>query len=80
MKLESGRTSWTMSPQQHVKAAVANVEEDLAKHGKRTLPSKHVTPFLSNCAPWLEQEAASELNADGMQLCQEHIGQLRWIK
>jgi hypothetical protein len=75
MKLESGKQCWTMSPEQYVKAAVTNVEEDLAKNGKR-LPSKCVTPFSSNYAPWLED--TPELKADGVQRFQELIGQLRW--
>jgi hypothetical protein len=35
-----------------------------------------VTPFLSNCAPWLEESA--ELNADGVQRHQDLIGRFRW--
>ncbi len=50
MSLDNGKMCWTMSPEQYVKAAVNNVEEDLAKHGKR-LPSKCVTPFSCNYAP-----------------------------
>jgi hypothetical protein len=75
MTLADSKTCWTMSPEQYVKAAVSNVEEDLAKHGRR-LPSKCVTPFLSNYAPWLEE--TPELKADGVQRFQELIGQLRW--
>jgi hypothetical protein len=75
MSLDNGETCWTMSPEQYVKAAVTNVEEDLAKHGKR-LPSKCVTPFSCNYAPWLEE--TPELKADGVQRFQELIGQLRW--
>ncbi len=75
MKLDSGKCCWTMSPEKHVKAVVANVEEELAKGGKR-LPSKCVTPFSSGYAPWLEE--SPELNADGVQRYQELIGQLRW--
>ncbi len=75
MSLDNGKMCWTMSPEQYVKAAVNNVEEDLAKHGKR-LPSKCVTPFSCNYAPWLEE--TPELKADGVQRFQELIGQLRW--
>jgi hypothetical protein len=39
MNIASGKTCWTMSPKLYVKAAAANVEEDLAKNGRR-LPSK----------------------------------------
>jgi hypothetical protein len=75
MSLDNGKMCWTMSPEQYLKAAVANVEEDLARHGKR-LPSKGVTPFSCNYAPWLEE--TPELKADGIQRFQELIGQLRW--
>ncbi len=75
MTLDNGRTCWTMSPEQYVKAAVINVEEDLAKQGRR-LPSKCVTPFTSNYAPWSEE--SPELKAHGVQRFQELIGQLRW--
>jgi hypothetical protein len=64
-----------MLPEQYVKAAVTNVEEDLAKHGKR-LPSKCVTPFSCNYAPPLEE--TPELKANGVQHFQELIGQLWW--
>ena len=75
MSLDKGKTCWTMAPEQYVKAAVTNVEEDSANHGKR-LPSKCVTPFSCNYAPWLEE--TPELKADGVQRFQELIGQLRW--
>jgi hypothetical protein len=75
MLLGYGETCWTMSPEQYVKAVVTNVEDDLAKHGKR-LPSKCVTPFSCNYAPWLEE--MPELKADGVQRFQELIGQLWW--
>ena len=75
MTLDNGRTCWTMSPEQYVKAAVIHVEEDLAKQGRR-LPSKCVTPFTSNYAPWAEE--SPELKAHGVQRFQELIGQLRW--
>jgi hypothetical protein len=75
MSLGNGETCWTMSSEQYVKAAVTNVEEDLAKHDK-ILPSKCVTPFSCNYAPWLEETPA--LKADGVQRFQALIGQLRW--
>ena len=64
-----------MSPKQYVKAAVTNVEEGLARSGKR-LPSKCVTPLSSNYAPWLEY--SPELIADSVQRYQELVSQLRW--
>ena len=75
MTLANGKTCWTMSAEQYCKAAVTNVEEELARQGKR-LPPKCVTPFSSNYAPWLEE--SPELKADGVQRFQELIGQLRW--
>jgi hypothetical protein len=75
MTLADGEACWTMSPELCAKAAVANVQEDLAKQGRR-LPPKCVTPFSSNYAPW--QEDSQELKADGAQRFQELIGQLRW--
>jgi hypothetical protein len=70
-----GKTCWTMSPEQHVKAAVADVEENLAKSGRR-LPSECATPFSCHYEPWLETSA--ELKADGAQCFQELIGVSRW--
>jgi hypothetical protein len=35
MSLDDGETCWTMSPEQYVRAAVANSEEDLAKRMAR---------------------------------------------
>ena len=64
MKLESGKYYWTMLTEQYGKAAVANVEEVLAKSGKR-LTLKCVTSILSNHAPWLED--SPELMEDSVQ-------------
>ena len=41
---------WTISSEKHVKTAVQNVEESLAKKGLK-LPSKCPTPFTSNYHP-----------------------------
>jgi hypothetical protein len=73
--LDNGGWCWTMSPETYVRSAVANVEEYLAKSGRR-LPSKCITPFSCNYAPWLE--TTPELKADGVQHYQELIGVLRW--
>ena len=61
--------------EQYVKAVVTNVEEDLARSGKR-LPSKCVTPLSINYALCLEDYP--ELTADGMRQNQELIRQIRW--
>jgi hypothetical protein len=70
-----GHMCWTMSPEKYVRAAVANVEENMAKSGRR-LPGKCVTPFSCSYEPWMETSA--ELKADGVQYFQELIGVLRW--
>ena len=75
MKLERGKYCWTMSPEQYVKSAVTNVEDDLARSGNR-FPLKCVTLLSINYAPWLDD--SPELIADGMQQYQELIGQIRW--
>jgi hypothetical protein len=71
----NGKMCWAMSPEQYVKSAVKNVEETLAKRGRR-LTGKCVTPFSCNYEPWME--TSPELKADGLQYFQELIGVLRW--
>ena len=63
MKLESGNYCWTMPPEQYVKAAVTNVEEDFARSGKRFL-SKCNTLLSSNYVPCLGDLA--ELMGEGV--------------
>ena len=63
MKLESDNYFWTMSPEQYAKVEITNVEEDLTSNGNR-LPSKCVTPLLSNYVSWPED--SPELMVDGM--------------
>ena len=41
IKFDSGKYCWTMSTEQYVKAAVTNVEEDLARSGKRFSVEMH---------------------------------------
>ena len=74
MKLDNGKYCWTILLEQYVKAAVINVEKDIARSGKR-FPSRCVTPLLSNFAPWLEDYL--ELMVDGVQQYQELIDQVR---
>ena len=74
MKLDSGKYCWTMSLEKYVKSAVTNVEEELARSGKRLL-SKYVTPLSSNYAPWMEDYP--EMMTDSVQRFQELICQLR---
>lgn len=66
---------WTMTSVDYVKAAVANVEEKLAKTGKK-LPSKVPTPMTLNYVP--ELDGTPELNEDDTTYFQELIGVLRW--
>ena len=75
MTNEGGQQCWPMSSDKYCAAAVANVEETLAKKGQK-LPSKCVTPMGSGYYPGLDVTA--ELKADGIQWFQEVIGQLRW--
>ena len=76
MNFESGNSCCTMSSEKYVKAAVANLEDNLARSGKIFL-SKCVTPLLINYAHWLED--SPELMANIMQRCQELIGQIIWF-
>jgi hypothetical protein len=70
-----GTKCWTMSPEKYVNASVKNVEETLAKDGKR-LPKSCPTPMQGNYHP--SEDVSTELNADGLGLYQELIGVLRW--
>jgi hypothetical protein len=75
MTNENGTVCWAIDSEKYCKAAVRNVEEKLAKEGKR-LPSKCKTPLPLNYKP--ELEISAELKADGLQYYQELIGVLRW--
>jgi hypothetical protein len=59
MTTPNGKSCWSMSPEQCVKAAVANVEEELARHGKR-LPPKCVTPFFELTHPMVGRHTGAE--------------------
>ena len=71
----SGTKCWTMSSEQYVKTAVANVEEKLNKSNLR-LPTKCPTPCTSGYHP--ANDTSPELNAEGTNYYQELIGVLRW--
>ena len=73
--LASGQTCWSMNSDQYVKAAVTNVEEKLAKSGRR-LPSKCSSPLKAGYKP--ELDVSGELKGDGLHYYQELIGVLRW--
>jgi hypothetical protein len=70
-----GTECWTLSSEKYVKTAVANIEEKLAKSGKR-LPSKCNTPFVTGYHP--SEDVSKEMDAEGVQYYQELIGVLRW--
>jgi hypothetical protein len=72
----AGTKCWTMSPEKYVNASVKNVEEALAKDGKK-LPSSCPTP-IQGTYPHPSEDISAELNADGLRLYQELIGVLRW--
>jgi hypothetical protein len=71
----NGIQCWTMSSEQYVKTAVQNVEDKLAKAGKK-LPTRCSTPIMHGYRP--EIDTSVELNAEGTQYYQELIGVLRW--
>ena len=71
----NGRDIWTMSSTDYVKAAIANVEEQLKKRGKK-LPTKAPTPMTTNYYP--EMDTSPELDPHGVTTYQELIGMLRW--
>ena len=76
-KVYDGIECWTMSSEDYVKAAIANVEATLDMIGQR-LPSKAKcqTPIQSNYRP--ELDVSAELNGKGTQYYQELVGVLRW--
>ena len=75
MMMNDGQECWSMSSEKYVRAAVANVEEQLAKSGRR-LPSKCGAPLTSGYKP--ELDVSQEIKAEGLQKYQELIGVLRW--
>ncbi len=75
MTMSDGSECWTMSSEKYCKAAVTNVEEKLAKSGRR-LPTKCGAPLTSGYKP--ELDVSQELKADRLNYYQELIGVLRW--
>ena len=71
----NGKSIWTMSSMDYLKAAIDNVEERLHKRGER-LPARATTPMTQSYRP--ETDDSEELDADGVTLFQELIGILRW--
>jgi hypothetical protein len=70
-----GVDCWTMTSENYIKAAIANVEEKLDKMGER-LPTKCSTPLQSGYRP--ELDSTAELKIDGIRYYQELVGVLRW--
>ena len=71
----NGVQGWCMTSDKYVKAAVENVELELAKLNQR-LPSRCKTPMTVGYRP--ERDVSAELTTTGVQRYQELIGVLRW--
>lgn len=72
----NGQMCWTMSCEQHVKSAIANVVEAKLDKVGQILPSKCLTPLQSNNR--LELDTTAELKIDVVLYYQELIGVLQW--
>ena len=70
-----GIQGWCMSSDKYIKAAVENVEQELAWANQR-LPSKCRTPMTVVYCP--ECDVSAELTSEGTQRYQELIGVLPW--
>ena len=75
MLTASQQECWTILSNKYEKSAIKNVEQRLAKEGRK-LPTKCITPFSSGYKP--ELDVLAELKADGINYYQELIGVLRW--
>jgi hypothetical protein len=75
LKVMNGVECWTMTSEQYVRAAIANVEAKLDESGQR-LPTRCATPMQANYRP--ELDVTPELKLDGIRYFQELIGILRW--
>ena len=62
-KVIDGRECWSMSSEQYIKAAIANVEAALDEGGQR-LPSRATTPIQANYRP--ELDTTAEINLQGV--------------
>lgn len=76
---DEGQQAWSLSAHKYVQAAVANVEDYLAKHfNGRKLPKRHATtPFSSGYRP--ELDFTEELDPKLASYYQSQIGILRWM-
>ena len=73
----NGYDCWSMGSTDYIKAAVANVEEKLAKEGKK-LPSKAYTPMSGKNSYSPELDDSDYLEGEELTYFQELIGTLRW--
>ena len=72
---DDGVQGWCMTSDKYAKAAVENVEQELARVNQR-LPSKCKTPMTAGYHP--KHNVSAELTSVGVQRYQELIGVLRW--
>lgn len=71
----NGKVVWTISSNDYLQNAVTNVEERLAKEGKK-LPSRALTSMTQDYHP--KTDDSPELSPDGITLFQELIGIWHW--
>ena len=71
-----GQVRWALASTKYTKRAIADLEVELDKIGKR-LPTKTTTPLISGYRPELDQ--TQELNAERQNYYQGLVGVLRWI-
>jgi hypothetical protein len=74
-KVLNGKSVWTMSSADYLKAAIENVEAQLKDRGER-LPTRATTPMVMSYRP--EIDDSHELDPEGLTHFQELIGILRW--
>ena len=72
---DNGVRGWCMTSDKYVKAAIENVELELARVNQR-LPSRCKTPMTAGYRP--ERDVSAELTSAGVQRYQELIGVLQW--
>lgn len=76
VKMTNGQDCWAFGSTQYVQAAVNNVEEYLAKSGKK-LQARAPTPLANEYRP--EIDMSDECNEDDASYYHSLIGVLRWI-
>ena len=71
----NGKSMWSLTSKDYIKAAVENVEKTLEKKGM-ILPTRADTPMIKDYYPELDE--SPELNEQDITWFQELIGILRW--